>query len=83
VTAGMVSLMLGGGFCGFGYSGIFSLFFGISCSRRGLVCLRAFCYVFVCVGPAHLFFLWEREQVCEMYTWVNFVVRASIFMYLR
>ena len=29
------------------------------------------------------FFLWEREQVCEMYTWVNFVVRASIFMYLR
>jgi hypothetical protein len=33
VTAGMVSLMLGGGFCGFGYSSIFSLFFGISCSR--------------------------------------------------
>ena len=48
VTAGMVSLMLGGGFCGFGYSGIFSLFFGISCSRRGLVCLRGFCHVFVC-----------------------------------
>ena len=28
MTAGMVSPMLGGGFCGFGYSGIFSLFFG-------------------------------------------------------
>jgi hypothetical protein len=25
-----------------------------------------FCYVFVCVGPAHLVFLWERERVCEM-----------------
>ena len=32
-----------------------------------------FCYVFVCVGPAHLVFLWEREQVCEMYTWVNYL----------
>ena len=57
VTAGMVSLMLGVGYCGFGYSGIFSLFFGISCSQRGLVCLLGFCYVFVCVGPAHFVFM--------------------------
>ena len=42
VTEGMVSLMLGSGFCRVGYSGIFSLFFGISCSRRGLVCLQGF-----------------------------------------
>ena len=41
------------------------------------------CYVFVCVGPAHLVFLWEREQECEMYIWVNFVVCASVFTYLR
>ena len=59
VTAGMVSLMFGGGFCGFGYSGIFSLFFEISCSRRGLACLRGFCYVFVCVYMTYrLIFLW-------------------------
>ena len=30
----------GGGFCGFVYSGIFSLFFGISCSQRGLFCYK-------------------------------------------
>ena len=45
MTAGMVSLMLGAGYCGFGYSGFFSLFFGSSCSRRRLFCLR----VLLCV----------------------------------
>ena len=43
-----------------------------SCSWQGVGLPRGFCYVFVCVGFAHL--------VCEMYTWVNFVVCAPIFM---
>ena len=71
VTAGMVSLMLGGGLCGFGYSGIFSLFFGISCSRRGLVCLRGFCYVFVCVGPVHLVFMEVVFYCFSSVSWVS------------
>ena len=48
----------------------------------GLVCLQ----VLLCVRLRRLLafgFLWEREQVCEVYTWANFVVCASIFMYLR
>ena len=68
VTAAMVSLMLGGGF---GYSGFFSLFFGISCSRRGLVCLRGFCYVFVCVGPAHLVFMEVVFYCSSSVSWVS------------
>ena len=40
--------------------------------------------VLLCVRRLGAFgFLWEREQVCEMQKWVNFVVCASVFVYLR
>jgi len=45
---------------------LFSLFFGTFCSRRGVGLPPGFCYV--CVRSLGAFgFLWEREQVCEMY----------------
>jgi len=64
MTAGVVSYMLlcwGGGFYRIGYSDIFSLFFGTSCSRRGVVLPPGFCYV--CVGLVHLVF-YGRENKC-------------------
>ena len=64
VIAGVVSYILlcwgRGGFCGIGQSGI-SLFFGTSCSRRG-VCLPPGFY-HVCVGLVHLVF-YGRENKC-------------------
>ena len=63
MTAGVVSYMLlcrGDCFCGIGYSDI-SLFFGTSCSWRGVGLPPGFCYV--CVGLAHLIF-YGRENKC-------------------
>ena len=84
MAAGMVSLMLEGGFCGFGYSGIFSLFFGNSFSRRGLVCLRGFCYVFACVGPANLVFMEDglygpKHVVLLCYKYHHLVIFIVVF----
>ena len=62
MTVGMVSLMLGGGFCGFGYCGIFSLFFGISCSRRVLICLRGF-LLCVHVRERGLRYFWRKAPL--------------------
>ena len=58
---------------GISYAGGWFLWVWLFCHLRnflfpaGVVLLRGFCYVFVCVGPAHLVFLWERKQACEMF----------------
>jgi hypothetical protein len=49
---------VGGGFCGFGYSGFFSLFFGVSCSRQHIIWI---------IG---LFFYCTIHSECG--TWHNF-----------